>query len=683
MKRNSKFDISALSVSLLLALAFRLPGLTVFLTADEARSWFGRSIIFLDALLRADWANTAPGSEAGFIENVSLSPAPGVTTMWSGALGILLEYLRQGASGSPAEFLRHMPFDPLDPAMLVSLRLPGALIAATVVGLTYWWSRPLWGRWGALLAAGFIALDPFYLALSRVLGHDALVSGFMWLSLLAFLRSQVTGNRRPFLLASGAVGGLAFLSKYPALFMGAFIGAAMLILYLRQGDGLLSALKLWLTDMTLWTVAAAVTVFVAWPAMWVNPVNPIGIILNDALRAAGGSHDKGSYFMGQILADPGPLFYPLVMMLRTTPIIFLGVLVWLWQTVRQRRTTSSAVTLLAYVLLYGLLVTVGGKKQDRYILPAFPALMALAGLGWLYIGRFPFLAARGKWILPTAALVIQIMMIYPFAPYYFSYYNPFAGGGRVTDTMLVGWGEGLNEAADWLNAQPDVDSLKATAWYSTAFEPYFQGRAIYKVEDEKISRSAKPGLAADYVVFYVNQIQRQLPSPGALQYFRAKPPAHTVTLNGIDYAWVYASAGMQHVIPNDARLVGQAELLGYNLTRESGEPLGADAVYPESVALLSLFWEWQGKAPEEPLGLSLIDAQGQTRAWGNAIETNAPLPFDQWQPGMVARDEFALVIFPDTPPGDYRLSVWISRPTTGETVGVFPLDETISVISHP
>ena len=46
---------------------------------------------------------------------------------------------------------------------------------------------------------------------------------------------------------------------------------------------------------------------------------------------------------------------------------------------------------------------------------------------------------------------------------------------------------------------------------------------------------------------------------------------------------------------------------------------------------------------------------------------------------MVARDDFALVIFPDTPPGEYRLAAWIERPTTGETVGVFPLEGSVAV----
>jgi hypothetical protein len=83
MKRIEKFDLLGLFVCLGLALAFRLPGLTVFLTADEARSWFGRSIIFLDSLARGDFANTRPGGTVAFIDNLSLSPAPGVTTTFA------------------------------------------------------------------------------------------------------------------------------------------------------------------------------------------------------------------------------------------------------------------------------------------------------------------------------------------------------------------------------------------------------------------------------------------------------------------------------------------------------------------------------------------------------------------------------------------------------------------------
>jgi hypothetical protein len=447
--------------------------------------------------------------------------------------------------------------------------------------------------------------------------------------------------------------------------------------------------------MVLWSIAAGAIFVIFWPAMWVNPLGPITAIVNDALRASGSSHQKGSFFLGQPVPDPGALFYPIVILLRTTPVVFFGLLVLIWVLIRQvagRRRQAAGrenpvtqvtdyllpVILLAYVVLYALLVTYGGKKQDRYILPAFPAIAMLATLGFVYVSHLSHRYPRLKWILPVALIGLQIAVVWPYFPYYFSYYNPFAGGGKTAaSTIQVGWGEGLNEAAAYLNTLPEIETKQATSWYSTTFEPYFGGQAIYKIEDEKISRSAKPGLAADYVVFYINQVQRQLPSEGALQYFQTTSPVYTVTLNGIDYAWIYPSVGLQHVFAGELRLVGQAELLGYNLTDEQGQRV--TTAYPESVVFLSLYWEWQGKAEEEPIRISLVDDEGVTRGWGNPIETVAPYPFSEWQEGMVVRDDFALVIFPDTPPGEYRLSAWIDRPATSETVGVFPLDNEVTV----
>lgn len=715
-KTNTRFDWLALIGVVSLALAFRLPGLTAFLTADEARSWFGRSIIFLDSLVRGDFANTAPGGTAPFIENVSLSPAPGVTTMWSGALGIVLEYLRQGLPVSPSQFIITLPFDPLDPAYLFHLRLPNVLLSVLAVGLTYWWGRSLLGRSGALLAAGFLALDPFYLALTRVLGHDGLVATFMWLALLACLRylSQPPDGPRPrgYLIWSGAFAGLAFLSKYPALFIGAFIGLTLLVVYLRQATltTAKAALLRWLTDMLLWSVAAGLVFVLFWPAMWVDPLGVVTTILGDALRASGSPHQKGSFFLGQPVPDPGLLFYPLILLLRTTPVVFIGLLLSLWGLIWPTRTTQNDQTssptsyaprttlaiLLAYLILYTLLVTYGGKKQDRYLLPVFPAVSMLAAFGYVYVLRITYYVFRSlpnlsvttqyairntQYVPPLLfafLLILQTLAVLPAYPYYFSYYNPLAGGGATAARLVqVGWGEGLNEAAAYLNTLPNAETTQVVSWYSTTFEPYYRGQAIYKIEDEKISRSAKPGLAADYVVFYINQTQRQLPSEGALQYFQTAAPVYTVTLQGIDYAWIYPSVGMDVAMPNEARLVGQAELLGYDLTTEAGEP--TQVAYPESVVLLSLYWEWQGKVPDEPIRISLVDESGATRGWGNAIETVAPLPYAQWQEGMVVRDDFALVIFPDTEPGDYRLAAWIERPATGETVGVFPIDASVKI----
>ncbi len=669
---------------LVLALAPRLSNLDVFLTADEPKSWFGRSIQFLDALARADWAATFD------------SPAPGVTTMWAGAIGLLLEYVKRGFAGQNLQaFLAAVPFDPLDPSILPLIRLPVALMAAVAALLTYVWGRLPLGRAGAILTAVFIALDPFLLALSRVLGHDALVAIFMWLSLLAFMRSgsgregsQSPGFDRRYLIVSGALGGLAFLSKYPSLFLGAFVAAMMLVLCLRGRQSRHYDFRAWLLDVALWSVAAGAVFVLLWPAMWVEPFGRIQSIIHDALRASGDSHPKGSFFLGQPVDDPGGGFYVLITLFRTTPLLWIGLVLALGvsfvRVTRQKPDlpTRMVLILLAYALLYSVLITIGGKKQDRYILPAFPALAALAGLGWAWlIEKVQASNTRMfRWVIGIGVLLVlgQMTFVLPHHPYYFTYYNPLLGGGRAaTRSVTVGWGEGLDQAARWLNTLPDAESLQVVSWYSTTFEPFFRGHAIYKIEEEKISRTPKPALAADYVVLYVNQIQRELPSPGALQFFLAAPSVYTVTLHGVDYAWIYPSIALPHIIADEVRLVGQAELLGYDLRDDTGEPVAV--VHPDSVVYLSLYWEWQGKAENEPIGVSLVDAAGVTRGWGNPIQTTAPLPYAEWQEGMVVRDDFALLIFADTPPGQYRLTAWIDRPATGETVGVFPLEDDVTI----
>jgi 4-amino-4-deoxy-L-arabinose transferase-like glycosyltransferase len=628
--------------------------------------------------------------------------------MWAGTMGLLMVYVRQvGLGQNITTFLANVPFDPLDPAMLPFIRLPVVLVAAIAAPLTYLWGRHILGETGAVLAALFLALDPFLLALSRVLGHDALVAIFMWLSLLAFLRadasflvtpvpgqtSSLKADRR-YLFASGALGGLAFLTKYPSLYLGAFVAMTLLVLYIGRGGAWRQVFRDWLASVLLWSLAAGLVFCALWPAMWVDPLGRVAAIINDALRASGSPHPKGSFFLGQPVPDPGMGFYVLASLFRTTPLIWLGWVLLLAEIALGRTTTSQSpwmerpgrrvvLILLAYALLYGVLVTVGGKKQDRYILPAFPALVTLAALGYGAIAnvqsaiKLKSRISNLNWLL-LPILVAQAALVLSHYPYYFTYYNPLIGGGpAAARAMLVGWGEGLDQAARWLNTQPDAQDLDVVAWYSTTFEPYFRGHAIYEIEEEKISRTSKPGLAADYVVLYINQIQRQLPSPGALQFFQAASPVYTVTLHGIGYAWIHPSLAMQHVFPDDMRLVGQGELLGYNLTDGTGQPI--TEVYPDSVVYLSLYWEWQGKAEEEPIGVSLVDAEGVTRGWGNPIQTAAPLPFAEWQEGMIVRDDFALVIFSDTPPGAYRLTAWIDRPATGETVGVFPLGNEVMI----
>ena len=113
---------------------------------------------------------------------------------------------------------------------------------------------------------------------------------------------------------------------------------------------------------------------------------------------------------------------------------------------------------------------------------------------------------------------------------------------KAPETMMIGWGEGLDQAARYLNAKPNVQDLKIRSWYPIGpFSFFFNGRTI--IEDfapypDELKKS-------DYYVLYAHQWQRQLPSKEFVDYFDRQTPEHVIYLNGLDYARLYRWDEMQ------------------------------------------------------------------------------------------------------------------------------------------
>ena len=169
---NNRIVVEAgLSLALfVMALVPRLVGLQTFVTADEAK-WVYRSAQFWLALLHGDWANTAS----------KLKPA--VTTMWSAGSGFWV-YNRFHENLPFADFLAAVPEWQVNPAVLHATRMPTILLSCGMVVFVFLLLRPVLGRWPAFLAGFFLAFDPLFLAHSRFLHHDALVTLFALPSLL-------------------------------------------------------------------------------------------------------------------------------------------------------------------------------------------------------------------------------------------------------------------------------------------------------------------------------------------------------------------------------------------------------------------------------------------------------------------------------------------------------------------
>jgi hypothetical protein len=744
MIRNSRttHHVSHLLLSLalfLLALAPRLPGLGRFLTADEFL-WADRSRNFLAGLTNPAFQCDSVVEKWNFVAQglacTLRTGHPGVTTMWTGSLGYLLRWLADGRPQPLHDYVVAVSTNPLDARFIEPERLGTVLITSLWVVAVYWLVRRLWGGPIALVGAVLIALDPFHIALSRVIHHDALSTTFMTLSVLGMLiywgesRPGVErgGRRRRWLLCSGLWAGLAFLSKSASLFLMPFvalIGLWFTLAHLwsrRQGyranqkpllptPRFASLLPL-ILDGLLWFALALVAVFICWPAMWVAPLEAVETVLSLSVKYSTGGHAKGNFLLGQISQDPGPLFYPVTWLYRTTPLVLIGLSAIViagvvnWRKQANKRMSEGAngdlsfapspirsffrylPVILLFIFGYYLLMTIGEKKQDRYFLPAYPWLNLIAAAGLIAMLDFgrAFLGAYASRLRPdgtrvTSILVVLVVLVNGYLvitnfPYYFTYFNPLLGGIQgAARAVTIGWGEGLDLAAAYLNQHTDPAHTRVTSWYQSTFAPFYRGQSI------SYSKEKGKALAGDYVIFYINQTQRRFPDEVMFDYFESRyQPEKVITLNGLDYAWIYPSRGIDHYV-EDQTYTGIASLLAWQWRHGDG-PLS-----PAQPADFDLYWEYLGKRSAEPFFFRLVDAQGRPWAEGQSqpVAAENPPP-GQWREGEIITERGALTISPGTPLGQYRLHIgfYTQAPavTTGELLFTLPVTDSLVAVGR-
>jgi 4-amino-4-deoxy-L-arabinose transferase-like glycosyltransferase len=354
---------------------------------------------------------------------------------------------------------------------------------------------------------------------------------------------------RGWLILSGVLAGLAILSKVPAIFLLPFVpalGAALLApAWLRDEIDRREGLVRLAVDVLIWTAATALAFIVCWPAIWVlGPGEVIGRVVDFTRETGGQPHEQGTFFWGQQTADPGPFFYPVAMAFRLAPVTVLGLALLAVVGCGMRRVAPRdrwpALALVGFGLGFLLMMTLGAKKLDRYVLPIFPSLCVLAALGlaaayrWLHARMAAVGAARGPWRGAAAALIVMLT-VWPAAstyPYFLTYYNPLLGGGPTAQRLvMVGNGEGLDQVAAWLNARPNAENQ----WVVSHSFDILQALIVGTGEPLRDRVSSN----VDYVVLYRFQMQIGH-SPRVLdEYLNRHTPEHVVWINGVEYARIY------------------------------------------------------------------------------------------------------------------------------------------------
>jgi hypothetical protein len=691
MQTYRNHSLQTLLIFVLLFLAAWIPRVQTiepFVTPDENRG-LARSANFYQAVSSGDLANTFQREH------------PGVTVMWAGTLGCLQRFpdYPQQAPGQvnwltdelETWLERNSSITPLE--LLVAGRWWIVLAVSLAIAASYLPLQMLFGRLAAILAVLFIAWDPFFIALSRQLHPDGLLAALACLTFLTFLGWLYGSRRWPGLVISGVLLGITGLTKTPAVFVALICSLLLLGEWVgvrRQATGRPAGL-LW--GLVVWGAVALITFVGLWPALWVEAL-PVAQQVIGEMNTYMEGHSRTNFFLGQPTTDPGPIFYPIAFFFRATPAVLLGLMaaaVLAWQRrwplddpLRRR----SALALVLFALLFAAGMSLGGKKFDRYILPAFPALAIVGSLGWLGLAswlqdRWRSYRARGqveganRAAISTnsglVALTLAGLLLFHALPgflrypYFLTYYNPLAGGNLTAPRVLyLGWGEGLDEAAGWISQQPEADGARVISWYSIGpLSYYLRGPAAvwpYGTVDYWFS--------ADYAVLYANQWQRQLPTEEIVGYFAGQEPVHVVELDGLEMARVY---DLQHApVPDFLEYNPKtAASFDYRILFK-GYRLAEQVAFPGDTLQLTLFLEAMGPIyADYDVVLSLVGPEGSggpgNPAWHSQGQP-ASGPTSQWPFAVPQQEPFEFSIPHNAPPGRYALMLSFHDPSTGQSL---------------
>lgn len=561
---------------ILLTFLPRVLALSAHWAADEDL-WMQRSRDFFFAL------------ETGQFEDTFVAYHPGVTTCWFGSLAIWHTSHWQDVFKG---WFRSDQF--LSPDMLARIRLPIAVMTGVLVLLA---GVLLWRLFGGPLASVgtlFLAIEPFLLSESRRAHTDVLTALFLFLVLLLWLCHLEGETRKPRwdIVLSGICFGFACLTKSHA---GAFLFflPILLVWYAKRRDMFWEHLFL---SALLWIAVASLTVLVAWPYLWVltfrsvplfpflffgssalllwswkklsHPTSftfsrPILVLLGgcllgigifsqyavneviskmyDALRTA---HPLPTLFLGNIRYNPGPFYFPVMWFvwtgLLTLPLIGFAIYRTWQMHEKAEREFRIVVVLVLFTLFYCMGLSCVSKKISRYLVIFLPAVSILTAMGAVEFAQL----WKKRWVgylVLGVLFIFQAVPILRLHPNYRVYYYPFLSSKWVAENTSSITGAGLDIAADYLNAKPDAHHLEVQlTWFCKDFAHYFVG-------DARIGNSSN----ANYDIEYLRDKQIQgapvdmhpnpvrISSPSQNEGEMARELEHVVTLNGIDYVWIY------------------------------------------------------------------------------------------------------------------------------------------------
>ena len=458
------------------------------------------------------------GLKQGQFEKTYQHYHPGVVLMW--VTGIPIEIYKQITNVQNYDQYNFLEFHQVAIGSLVLVQLALSLLIikllAEEVGLTK-----------SVLVSLLFSLEPFFLGNSRLYHMDVLFSLFMLISLLYGYRF-IKHTKYPDLILTSVFCSLSFLTKSIGIGLVPYIASMFFILFLKQK---LPFKKLILYILIFLGVFGLVT-FILFPALWVKPFYYIKEIFSEGERV-GVRKGHEQIILGEVTNNAGTWFYPLVILMKFSPLILTGFFIYLFNFIKNfkykigvaymhhlLKKISFPLFIGIFYLAYFLVMTYPSKKIDRYMIPLFPVFALYAVLGFLKVKKI---------VLYILAVLFIVIPLFTYFPYYFTYTSPVFISAENAN-KIVGqkpFGVGILEVKNYIVDNYDQENL---GFYDTKpIKSIYSNSKIYDVRDYG------PG-SYGYLVLAVNEKVPEKVLESDYNFIKE----HSIYINGLEYWRIYA-----------------------------------------------------------------------------------------------------------------------------------------------
>lgn len=434
--------ILAICVGFLLT---RLPELGFDFTNNDAFRWHTRSQNFAKALKNGDFAQTYQRYH------------PGVTLMWlnSAVIFVTTNYQTLFTHTGDIKTLQNADYFPiLDGISRGEL----VLVLLVLLLVQIFTLEKLFNKKVALFYGALVVVEPYMIGINRWFHLTSLEVFFGFTSLLlAFYWHKFTSQRA--LGFSAVFLALAILTKMTALIT---LPVLLVVFASKYAKTKKLAVPLLFAGITL------VTIFVLFPALWVDPLGVYHQIYNHVFLAV--TDNERAYMLPMYIQ---PIYYLVILALKLSPLTLLLFLFALAQLVRLHKTTDFYIKLsvLAFAWYY-VLLSITEQKIDRYALALVPFVLVICAY------TLADLSKKVQILFGILALLFIGFISWQYFPMYSAYYSPLFGGTRTALKLSVYENDGayFSNAAFYLNTKGRDKNVYVPDNFE-AFSSYYKGNA--------------------------------------------------------------------------------------------------------------------------------------------------------------------------------------------------------------